>query len=386
MTSYGSLAVLGSTGSIGTQALEVAGSEGIPVGLLTGGTNVSLIEQQARRLRVPRVAMADPASARDLATRLADTPTRVYSGREGILDAIRESECATVLNAISGEAGLLPTLTALACSDRLALANKESMVVAGEIVRREADAHGCELIPVDSEHSAIFQCLKGGRHSEVKRLLLTASGGPFFGYTPEQLERVTVADALAHPTWNMGRKITVDSATLLNKGLEIIEAVRLFDIPADRITVLVHKQSIIHSAVEYIDNAVIAQLGAPDMRTCIAYALTYPHRTCGISRPLDLFSVGELTFAPADEDTFPLLACAKRAVTLGGAVPAVLNAAGEVATDAFLRERLSFVGISRAVVQTVEHFSDRAASLTSLDDILGVADLARTYTHHIIQK
>lgn len=386
MTSHGSLAVLGSTGSIGTQALEVAGSEGIPVGLLTGGTNVSLIEQQARRLRVPRVAMADPASARDLATRLADTPTRVYSGREGILDAIRESECATVLNAISGEAGLLPTLTALACSDRLALANKESMVVAGEIVRREADAHRCELIPVDSEHSAIFQCLKGGRHSEVKRLLLTASGGPFFGYTPEQLERVTVADALAHPTWNMGRKITVDSATLLNKGLEIIEAVRLFDIPADRITVLVHKQSIIHSAVEYIDNAVIAQLGAPDMRTCIAYALTYPHRICGISRPLDLFSVGELTFAPADEDTFPLLACAKRSVTLGGAVPAVLNAAGEVATDAFLRERLSFVGISRAVVQTVEHFSDRAASLTSLDDILGVADLARTYTHHIIQK
>ena len=374
MTSYGSLAVLGSTGSIGTQALEVAGSEGIPVGLLTGGTNVSLIEQQARRLRVPRVAMADPASARDLATRLADTPTRVYSGREGILDAIRESECATVLNAISGEAGLLPTLTALACSDRLALANKESMVVAGEIVRREADAHGCELIPVDSEHSAIWQCLDFDREKPFEKLILTASGGAFRDLPLENLDSVTAEDALKHPNWDMGKKITIDCATMVNKAFEVIEAKWLFNTTYDKIDVLVHPQSIVHSMVSFRDGSVIAQLARADMKLPIALALTYPERFEVSSDKLSL--VGKsLDFLSLDDNRYPCFSIVMEAARRGGVYPCAVSCANEVAVEYFLQGKIKFSKIQDVLRYVLDNITPMDVTY---ENLVGVDKLAKS--------
>ncbi|MBO5790137.1 MAG: 1-deoxy-D-xylulose-5-phosphate reductoisomerase, partial [Clostridia bacterium] len=248
----------------------------------------------------------------------------------------------------------------------------------------KAAESGCEIIPVDSEHSAIFQCLQGNEKKAVKRLLLTASGGPFFGYTKEQLASVTKAQTLAHPTWQMGQKITVDSATMMNKGFEIIEAVRLFDIPADRIEVLVHRQSIIHSAVEYIDNVVMAQMGVPDMRTCVAYALTYPARGQAVSAPLDLASVGTLTFARPDEESFPLLKMAKDAVACGGAIPGVLNAANEVAVAAFLAEKISFCEIASLVIDTCRHFEKEGKAAKTLEEILQISAKGRAYAEALL--
>ena len=351
--------VLGSTGSVGRQALDVCHRFGVRVDALTGGKNTAELEKQIRRFN-PRVcAMADADAARDLAARVRDMRTKVYAGADGILRVIDETDAKTAVNSILGLAGLAPTLAAASRGMRIATANKESIVAAGNLVDAAVKAGGAELIPVDSEHSAIFQCLHCGTHGEVKRLLLTASGGPFFGYTKEQLADVTLADALKHPTWKMGAKITVDSASLMNKGLEVIEAVRLFGVSPAQVTVVVHRESIIHSAVEYIDNAVIAELSHPDMRECVQYALTYPARLPAVIEPLDLFSVGTLTFRHPDTETFPLLALAYRAIGEGGLMPAVLSAANEAAVSLFLDGKIRFCEIAERVAAAMDGFTNK---------------------------
>ena len=361
---YPDLIILGSTGSVGTQAADVAAAHGIRVRGLSAHRNVEAVEAQARRFLPDCAVMTDPEAAADLRLRLADTPVRVLSGFAGIRDMIGETQTEnphglTVENSILGEAGLRPTLDTLEAGHRLALANKESLVVGGELVMALSRRTGNEILPVDSEHCAIFQCLRAGERREVRRILLTASGGPFFGYTQEQLARVTKQMTLAHPTWRMGQKITVDSATLMNKGFEVIEAVHLFGVAPEQVQVVVHRESIVHSLVEYVDRSVIAQLSVPDMRHCVQYALTHPHRlpagdTVG---ELDLFSVGKLTFCPPDTATFPLLALAVACIRRGGALPAVLNAANEVVVAAFLQDRIGFLQMSDVIERTMRKAS-----------------------------
>ena len=362
------IAVLGSTGSVGTQSLDVARRHNINIDLLTADKNVRQMEAQAREFSPKFCVMADENAAKELKLALADTSVKVLSGESGICEAVSRSSAVTVVNSILGEAGLLPTLAVLDSKKRLALSNKESLVIAGDIVMGRAKETGAEIIPVDSEHSAIFQSLTTSDKREIKKIILTASGGPFFGRTAEELKRVTLADTLAHPTWKMGAKITVDSASLMNKGFEVIEACHLFGVSASQIEVTVHRESIIHSAVEYIDNAVIAQMSVPDMRLCVQYALTYPQRTESPLEELDLFSLGKLTFARPDMQTFPLLALAYRAISEGGAMPAVLNAANEIAVAAFLQEKISFCEVFDTVGETFEEMS-YAKGYTSLSDI-----------------
>ena len=363
------IAILGSTGSVGEQAIDVAKKMNMRVSALSANSNFKRVEEQARCFKVRAVAMADENAAKELRVRLADTDTRVYSGDEGICEMTLSEKLDVVLNSIIGEAGLLPSLAAIDSGARLALANKESLVVAGEIVTAKAKEKGVEILPVDSEHSAIFQCLKSGKNTEVKKILLTASGGPFFGYTSEQLKSIGVEQALAHPTWKMGAKITIDSATLMNKGFEVIEAVHLFGVPAEKIEVVVHRESIIHSMVEYIDNSVIAQLSVPDMRLCAQYAVTYPYRTDAAIEELDLFKIGKLTFARPDMETFPLLAAAIDCIGKGGALPAVLNAANEVAVAEFLKGRIPFYTIGETVCATLEKMQF-ARDIHTLDGII----------------
>lgn len=377
------VAILGATGSVGMQALDVARSRGYRVDLISANRDVIKMESIAREMSPNTVVMADESAARDLAVRLADTDINVLSQSSGICDAIGESSAEVVVNSILGEAGLMPTLATLSSGKRLALANKESLVIAGDIVMAAARESGSEIIPVDSEHSAIFQSLKAGTQKEIKKLILTASGGPFFGKGREELSRVTLADTLAHPTWKMGKKITVDSATLMNKGFEIIEAVHLFGVSPERVEVVVHRESILHSAVEYIDNAVIGELSTPDMRACVQYAVDYPTRTEAVIEPLDLIKLGKLSFFAPDTEAFPLLSLAKRAVSDGGAMPAVVNAADEVAVEAFLSERLSFVGIDRVVSRVYEKMRD-AAAITSLDGIISADREARALARELI--
>lgn len=377
------ISVLGSTGSVGTQALDVAQKFGLTVTSISANKNVKVVEEQARRFGISSVAMADIQAASDLKLRLADTDIKVYAGNSGVCEMIAADSADTVVNSIIGEAGLLPTLSVIDKGARLALANKESLVVAGEIVMKRARERGVEILPVDSEHSAIFQCLKSGKNNEIKKILLTASGGPFYGYSKEELHKISVERALAHPTWKMGAKITVDSATLMNKGFEVIEAVHLFGVPARNVEVVVHSESIIHSMVEYIDNSVIAQMSVPDMRLCIQYAVTYPHRTEAAISELDLFSLSRLTFKRPDTDTFALLACAVYAIESGGALPAVLNAANEVAVDAFLNKKIGFYDITESVCETVKVLSD-AKSVHSLDGILDYDRTAREYISSIL--
>ena len=346
------------------------------VSAISANRNYRRVEEQARKFSVSSVAMADEEAAKELKVRLGDTNVKVYGGSDGICQMIGEEKRDVVLNSIIGEAGLLPTLAVIDSGARLALANKESLVVAGEIVTERAAEQGVEILPVDSEHCAIYQCLKAGERKEVKRLLLTASGGPFDGYSREQMQAIGVKDALAHPTWKMGAKITIDSATLMNKGFEVIEAVHLFGVPADRIQVVVHRESIIHSMVEYIDNSVIAQLSVPDMRLCAQYAMTYPERAEAVIPALDLFEVGKLTFAKPDMETFSLLACAMKCIGKGGALPAVLNAANEVAVAAFLKEKIAFYQIADSVCETVEDLSE-ASQTHDLEGILSYDRRAR---------
>ena len=363
------IAVLGSTGSVGEQALDVAAKQGFRVSAISANKNFLRVEEQARQFKVSAVAMADEAAAKELKTRLADTSVRVFGGESGICEMIGAEKRDCTVNSIIGEAGLLPTLAVIDSGSRLALANKESLVVAGEIVMARAREKGVEIIPVDSEHSAIFQCLKAGKDKEVKRILLTASGGPFFGRTREELKDIRVEQALAHPTWSMGAKITIDSATLMNKGFEVIEAVHLFGVPAERIQVTVHRESIIHSMVEYIDNSVIAQMSVPDMRLCAQYAVTYPDRCEAVIDQLDLFSIAKLTFAKPDTETFSLLASAIECIGKGGALPAVLNAANEVAVAEFLKGNIGFYTITESVTDVVSSM-EYAKDIHDLEGII----------------
>lgn len=377
------VSVLGSTGSVGEQALDVADKFGYTVTSISANKNFKRVEEQARKFNVSSVAMADETAANELKIRLADTSINVFCGDDGICEMISEDTAETVVNSIIGEAGLMPTLAVIDKGARLALANKESLVVAGEIVMNSARKKGIEILPVDSEHSAIFQSLKSGNHNEIKKILLTASGGPFFGYSKEELSKITVKQALAHPTWKMGAKITIDSATLMNKGFEVIEAVHLFDVPADKIQVVVHRESIIHSMVEYIDNSVIAQLSVPDMRLCIQYAVTYPQRTEAAIDELDFFSLSGLTFYRPDTETFSLLQCAIDAIKQGGALPAVLNAANEVAVNAFLSNKIQFYSIIESVSQTVDKLS-MASKEKTLDGIIAMDREARIVAKEIL--
>lgn len=370
------LSILGSTGSIGTQTLEVAASCGHRVAALTAHHNIDLLEQQVRTFHPILAAAADPTAAAALASRLADTDVQVLGGEEGVLAAARLPQADTAVTALVGIAGLAPTLAAIDTGKRIALANKETLVCAGPLVMARAKEKGAEIVPVDSEHSAIFQSLQGSHGRELKRILLTASGGPFFGWSREELAGVTPAKALKHPNWSMGAKVTIDSATLMNKGLELLEAMSLFAVPPEKIQILVHRESILHSAVEYCDNSVIAQLGAPDMRLPIQYALSWPDRTPGPADPLDLVTAGKLTFFPPDLETFPCLALAIRAAKEGGTVPAILNGANEVAVARFLREEIGFLDIPR-VVEAALAAVPRAEELT-LETIRAADRAART--------
>lgn len=339
-------AILGSTGSVGRQALDVCRHRNIKVSALSAESNISLLEAQIREFSPSLCAVADEKAAADLAVRIADTETRIISGKSSAEQLARETDADTVLNSVSGIAGLRPTLATIRAGKKLALANKESLVTYGNTVMSEAEKMGVSILPVDSEHSAVFQCLSG---QTIKKIILTASGGPFFGKKKDELSRITPADALAHPTWNMGNRITVDSATLMNKGFEVIEAVMLFGVRPDQVEVLVHRESIIHSMVEYTDNAVIAQLGTPDMRLCVQYALTYPERYDSPIAELDFVKLSKLTFAKPDVEAFPLLPLAFAAVKRGGVVPAVMNGADEAAVAMFLDGMIPFTGISDIV-------------------------------------
>ena len=372
------MVILGSTGSIGRQTLSVADELGLSVAALTAERNVELLEAQCRKYRPKLAVMADPAAAEELKTRLADMNIRVLAGSEALCEAAALPEADTVVVAVCGFAALRPTLTAIHEKKRIALANKETMVCAGPIMQAAAKASGAEIIPVDSEHSAIFQCLMGCRDkSEVKRLILTCSGGPFFGKSREELASVTKEDALRHPNWKMGAKITVDCATLMNKGLEIIEAMRLYDLPLEKVTAVIHRQSVVHSLVEFVDGAVMAQLGVPDMRIPIGLAMTYPNRLHNPAPALDLLTCGPLTFDPIDEGAFPCFALAKEAAKLGGTACTAMNAANEEAVALFLQDVIRFYDIADAV--------SRALALPvvqepTLDDIFAADRLARIHT------
>lgn len=344
------ISVLGSTGSIGRQTLEVCAEQGLTVSALAAGSNITLLERQARKFLPKVAAVYDRDAGKDLAVRLGDTSVHVLWGPEGVEEAAALPDSGTVTAAVVGLAGLRPTLAAVREGKRVALANKETMVCAGELVMSEAERRGAEIVPVDSEHSAIFQCLQGCRDpKEVKRVILTCSGGPFFGLKKDELAGKTRSEALRHPNWSMGEKITVDCATLMNKGLEVIEAMRLFRLPLEQVSVVIHRQSVIHSMVEYQDGAVLAQMGTPDMRLAIRYALTYPNRGPSSLAPLDLLSCPPLTFQAPDLDAFPCLKLALDCAKQGGTSCTILSGANEIAVGRFLRGEISFGRIPELV-------------------------------------
>ncbi len=370
-----SVMILGSSGSIGTQALDVCKKNGFGVEAISCNRSLDTAEMQIREFSPRFCAVADSDSADALKSRVSDTNVKIFAGADGICEMIESCSSDMALNAIVGCAGLMPSMTVIGAGKQLALANKETMVCGGEVVVEAARRKGVDILPVDSEHSAIFQCLMCGKRSEVRRLILTASGGPFFGRSREQLSCVTPADALAHPTWSMGAKITIDSATMMNKGFEVIEAARLFGISADKISVVVHRESIIHSMVEYIDNVVMAQLGAPDMRTCIQLAMTYPERVEGVSERLDLTKLSKLTFAEPDTKNFPLLPLALE-VADDTLASCAMNAANEVAVAAFLNSEISFNQISDTVIAVTRAFTGRGSAL-NIENVLKVDAEAR---------
>ena len=369
--------ILGSTGSIGRQTLDIVEHLNIPVAALTAGTSVDRMAQQCRKFRPKLAVMATEEAANALREALSDLDMEFAWGEEGLIRAAQMEQADCVITAVVGMLGLKPTMAAIRAGKRIGLANKETLVCAGELVMAEAKKYNARIIPVDSEHSAIFQCLMGCNDSrEIKKLILTASGGPFFGKKTKDLQGLTVDDALAHPTWSMGAKITVDSATLMNKGFEVIEAAHLFGVDADRIEVVVHRESIIHSMVEYIDNSIIAQMSVPDMRLCVQYALTAPHRTLAVIPPLDLVSIGKLSFFEPDLKTFPLLGAARDALRVGGGAPAALNAANEIAVGAFLERRISLLQIFDTVLGVMADMP-HAASAHTLSEILDADREAR---------
>ncbi|MBQ4516839.1 MAG: 1-deoxy-D-xylulose-5-phosphate reductoisomerase [Clostridia bacterium] len=384
------ITVLGSTGSIGVQTLEVMETmeNARPDGLSTY-SRIELLEEQARRFKPDKVCVVREDKAKELKAKLSDTDIKVLSGPEGLVELAESEKSDTVVTGIVGIAGLIPTLAAIKKGKRIALANKETLVTAGDIVMSEAKAYGSEIIPVDSEHSAVFQCLaarvnKEDYEKEVDAIVLTASGGPFFGRTRESLENVTRAQALAHPNWEMGAKITIDSATLMNKGLEVLEAAHLFNMPLDKVEVLVHRQSIIHSMVRFCDNATIAQLGVPDMKLPIQYAITYPKRMIMTNNELDFLTCGPLTFDKPDTDTFRCLALAYRAGGIGGTMPAVLNGANEEAVALFLQDKIRFLEIADVVEAAMN--SHKVVTNPTVDDILSADKWAREYVLKSLHK
>ena len=365
------IAVLGSTGSIGTQTLEIAREyKGIKIEAMSAHSNVNLIEKQAREFKPKTVCITDEEKAKDLKIKLADTDIKVVQGKEGLIETATADGADTVVTAVVGISGLEPTIEAIKAKKNIALANKETLVTGGHIVMDLAKENGVEILPVDSEHSAIFQAIHGEENKEIHKLLITASGGPFRGRTTEELRRVTVADTLKHPNWVMGRKITVDSATLVNKGLEVMEAKWLFDMDLDHIQVVVQPQSIIHSMVEFKDGAIMAQLGTPDMRLPIQYALYYPHRRYLDGDRLDFTKLHEITFEVPDMETFRGLPMAIQASREGGSMPTVFNAANELAVKKFLEEKIGFLDIYEIIAQSMERHKKIAHP--DLDEILSV--------------
>jgi 1-deoxy-D-xylulose-5-phosphate reductoisomerase len=378
------IAILGSTGSIGQSTLSVI--EKFPnrfrvVGL-AAGNNIDLLEKQVLQFKPEVVSVVSPFSAEKLKQRCAGLDVRIFSGVEGMIEVAAAKEAQITVSAIVGTAGLVPTMAAINAGKDIALANKEVLVTAGELVVAECRRRGVKIFPVDSEHSAIFQCLHAGAGKDIRRVILTASGGPFRNHSKRDLEKVTLSQALKHPNWSMGRKITIDSATLMNKGLEVIEARWLFDITHSKIRVLVHPQSIIHSMVEYHDGAVVAQLGVPDMKGPIAYALSYPERLEGVSPVLDLASVGTLTFEEPDTDRFPCLAYAYKSLEAGGSMPAVLSAANEVAVKFFLDEKIGYADVARVIKTTMD--AHTPSPINTVEDALKADLWARQEAERII--
>ena len=372
------VSVLGSTGSIGRQTLDIVSRLPVKVAALTAGTSVERMAEQCRQFQPELAVMATEEAANQLAIKIGDLPTRIAWGEEGLIEAATMENADCVITAVVGMLGLKPTLAAIRAGKRIGLANKETLVCAGELVMAEAKKYGTEIIPVDSEHSAIFQCLMGiGQKREVKRLILTCSGGPFFGMPPEELKNVTKADALKHPNWKMGAKITIDCATLMNKGLEVIEAMRLYRVPLEQVDVLIHRQSIVHSMVETVDGAVMAQMGTPDMRLPIQLALTYPVRQeCPVDK-LDLTTCGALTFVKPDMEAFPCLALARECAKRGGTACPVMNGANEAAVSLFLEDKIGFYDIYRLVRGAVDAVP--FISQPTLDVILESDRLARDF-------
>ena len=372
------ISILGSTGSIGTQALDVVDKLNLNVVALTASKNIELLEQQVRKYKPQLAVVFDEEKAKFFKDNIKDTDTLVLSGMDGLVSAATIESAELVLNSVVGMVGLKPTIAAANAKKDIALANKETLVAGGRLVTDAVKCNGVKLLPVDSEHSAIFQCLQGIPNSKcLKKLILTASGGPFFGKTADELKNVTIEQALNHPNWSMGAKITVDSATMMNKGLEIIEASRLFDVTGENIDVVVHRESIIHSMIEYSDNSVIAQLGLPDMRIPIQYAVTYPERYPSPVGELNLSQIGKLTFFEPDYDTFKCLKTCKKALSMGGAATAIANGANEEANMLFRQGKISFLDIGELVsgaVDSIKNFEPK-----TVDDVLSADKLARQY-------
>ncbi|MBQ7801665.1 MAG: 1-deoxy-D-xylulose-5-phosphate reductoisomerase [Oscillospiraceae bacterium] len=371
------ISILGSTGSIGRQSLDIISRlPDVKVAALTAGTGVERMAEQCRRFRPDLAVMATEEAAQALKGMISDLPTRVSYGEAGLIEAATMEEADCVITAVVGMVGLKPTLAAIRAGKRIGLANKETLVCAGELVMAEAKKYGAEIVPVDSEHSAIFQCLMGSRNRrEIKKIILTCSGGPFFGMEKERLKHVTKEDVLRHPTWKMGPKITVDCATLMNKGLEVIEAMRLYDLPLEQVDVVIHRQSIVHSLVEFVDGAVMAQLGSPDMRLPIQLALTYPERTVCPVEPLDLTACGALSFYKPDLETFPCLALARACAAKGGTACPAMNGANEEAVAMYLKNEIGFYDIYRLVRDAVEEVP--FIQNPTLEEILEADRLAR---------
>ncbi len=361
------ISLIGSTGSIGTQTLEVIeNSDDLRAVALTANNNVKLLAEQIRKFRPQFACIADKSKYTELKSLVADLPVKISSGYDGLIEASTLYACDTVLTAIVGNAGLQLTVEAIKAKKNIALANKETLVTAGELIMPMCEKYGVSLLPVDSEHSAIFQCLNGENKAEISKIFLTASGGPFYGKTSDELKCVTVKDALNHPNWSMGSKITIDSATLMNKGLEMIEAKWLFGVDINNVIPVIHRQSIIHSAVEFKDGSVIAQMGMPDMRLPISYALNYPKREKSISKPMNIFDIGALTFDKPDTDTFRCLSLAVRAAQTGKTVPAAMNGANEAAVDLFLKGKIGFLQIADAVEGAMENHIPEDISINAI--------------------
>ena len=378
------ISVLGSTGSIGTQALEVAEKHNFKISALAAHSSTGLLEQQVRKFRPETVCIYNEDKYSELREKLSDMPVKILCGMEGLCEIAEMEQTDIVLNSVVGMVGLLPTLTAINAGKDVALANKETLVAGGSLVMSLAAEKGVNIYPVDSEHSAIFQCLQGNKRSQLNKIILTASGGPFFGKSYEQLRSVTKADALKHPNWSMGNKITIDSATLMNKGLEFIEAKWLFDLEPEQIEIVVHRQSVVHSAVEYKDFSVIAQLGVPDMKIPIQYALLYPDRVECPTKKLSLTDYGTLTFDKPDYETFRCLSAAIEAVTKGGAYPCLVNSANEEAVRAFLADEISFIEIGEIVSSVNDRFE--YTEIESYEDVMKADRAAREYVKNIVEK